>query len=707
MKKYTYKDVYNFRVNVFKEWEYELEYWKSFDYSSLSWIMYRKRSGQGGNDSFNDVIIMADTETSKSKIMGVSDNHVCAWTISIRAFNTNICTLYGTLPQHFCDCVNKILNEFEGKETFMYFHNLSYDWQFLRKFMFRAWGLPVKQLNVKPHVPISIKFENGLTIKDSLILAQRSLDKWAKDMQVEHQKACGKWDYEKKRDQAFMCFSKDELEYIEHDTLAGVECIQKYIDVLNKNIATLPLTATGIPREMIRKIGKDNRAKDRFMRMVLTYEQQKRMEDIFHGGYTHANRDYINWLIDEVVKCYDFASSYPYVLLAYKYPMEKFTFYKKTCSMKEILDNSEKYAFTFKLVLVDVQLKKDVPMPSLQLSKAEKTINAIVDNGRILSADYVEINLNEVDLCVISEQYQVSKHACIDVEFAEKGYLPRWLTDYIFSLFKDKTLLKGGDPVAYALAKAKLNSCYGMMVQKPIKQVIDEHYVSDDEHKSGEYTIRKDNEEELYEKYVKNHNSILNYQWGVWCTSYAFRNLFELGKCVDYKNGGIWLYSDTDSCYATKWDEKKIKKYNQGCKNRLQQNGYDCVIFNNRESWLGVAELDGVYSQFKTMGAKRYCVRDKEKNKLKITVAGVPKIGAECLNDDINNFHPNFVFNGDVTGKLTHEYIERDEIYRDVYGNWIGDSINLYPADYCLSMTHIYKWSDIETEDIEVICYEE
>ena len=461
MTKWTYSDVYKFRAKLFSNWQYEFERWDKFDYSALCWVMYKHKNGRGKNDSFNDVIIMGDTETSKSGIDGVSDNHIVAWTISIRAFNCNICTLWGVKPSDFCKCVDKILEQFEGDITYLYFHNLSYDWMFLRKFMFKAWGFPAKQLNTKPHMPLTITFNNGLVIKDSLLLAQRSLDRWAKDMQVAHQKAKGKWDYDKIRHQNNVQYSTDELEYIEHDTLAGVECIQAYLNTLNKNISTIPLTATGIPREAVRKIGKENRAKDRFLRQVLSYEQQERMEKIFHGGYTHANRFYIDTLINENVTCYDFASSYPYVLLAYKYPMERFTEFKKQCSMDEILNLGDKYAFTFKLILLGVDLKDGVDMPALQYSKCVKTVNAVGDNGRILRADYVEIYLNEVDLCVIAEQYHIDKHICMDVEFAEKGYLPRWLTDYIFSLFKDKTLLKGGDKIAYALAKAKLNSVYG------------------------------------------------------------------------------------------------------------------------------------------------------------------------------------------------------------------------------------------------------
>lgn len=238
-----------------------------------------------------------------------------------------------------------------------------------------------------------------------------------------------------------------------------------------------------------------------------------------------------------------------------------------------------------------------------------------------------------------------------------------------------------------------------MMVQKPIKEIIEENYIT------GEYSKPSQDKRELYEKYVKNYNSILNYQWGVWCTSYAFRNLFELGKCVS--SDGIWIYSDTDSCYATKWDVQKIDEYNTSCKKRLKDNGYGCVIFNGREYWLGCAELDGTYTQMKTMGAKRYCVRDSETGKLKITVAGVPKIGAECLEDDINNFTPNFVFSGSVTGKLTHEYIDVEDIYIDENGNEVGDSIDLYPADYCLSKNFVANLDDLFREEIEVQIYEE
>ena len=123
-----------------------------------------------------------------------------------------------------------------------------------------------------------------------------------------------------------------------------------------------------------------------------------------------------------------------------------------------------------------------------------------------------------------------------------------------------------------------------------------------------------------------------------------------------------------------------------------------------REWWLGVAETEGdndLYSEFVTVGAKRYCGRKKADNLIHITVAGVPKKGAECLNDNIKNFKKGFIFSGTQTGKLTHEYIY-NEIHTDSDGNEIGDSINLTPCDYLLDDVVTTDWESLITDDIEL-----
>ena len=243
-------------------------------------------------------------------------------------------------------------------------------------------------------------------------------------------------------------------------------------------------------------------------------------------------------------------------------------------------------------------------------------------------------------------------------------------------------------------------SC-GLHVQYPIKDNIVEDYTT------GEYSIKKVDQEEVYGEFCGKRSTVIPYQTGVWVTSYAYRNLFDLGKCVDYANGGEWLYSDTDSAYSDKWDYDKIEVYNKRCRKKLRANGYGPVEHNGRAYWLGVAELDGRYSEFRMIGAKRYAVRDAESGQLKITVAGVPKkAGALCLNDDIENFKEGFIFSGSITGKKLHTHIFRDKIFIDEYGNEIGDSIDLTPTDYTLSS--VRQWSAFSEQyiPIEVFDYE-
>lgn len=735
---------------------YNLTFYSEFDFDLLGeTIIYNKKAGRGATTTYNDVILMMDTETSKLKVNTTRyeeksingsvvkllkynpvPNYVVAWTLSIRAFNQNIATLYGNTPSELTDCIEKLQTALKGDETYIYWHNMSYDWVFIRRHMFQKFGHPERQLNTKSHYPIFIKFANGVCFRDSLCLAQRKLEKWADDLNVEHKKAVEEyedengnkhkfWDYDKIRNQHGYYFNSHELTYIEHDTLAGVECIDVLMNALHKHIYSMPYTATGIPREECRKIGKKNGARDSFLKVVLDYERYIQATRVYHGGYTHANRYKIERLIANVI-CRDFSSSYPAVMLTEKYPSEAFQPYEE-CSLDDILEMSGDYAFMFKLILLGDDDKpihlKDLrePMPALQYSKCVKIVNDILDNGRVLQADYVEIYLNEIDARIIKEQYSWSKHICTEVYYSRKDYLPRWFTDYVYTLYSDKCTLKDGDPVLYALAKAKLNSLYGMCVQKSLKENLVEDYLT------GEYTdepvINPDTgepytEPELYQKYIENNNSVLPYQWGVWVTSFAMYNLFTLSKCCvrQCEDGSIengFVYSDTDSIYSEYWNEEKLKEYNDNVLLKLRANNYEPVEYNGKTFIPGLAEFDGAYSEFKTLGAKRYCCRysyderNKEKNrgKLKITVAGVPKSGVKCLNDDINNFTTGFIFPGTETGKLTHHYIIEGEIVTE-NGNERGDSIDLTPCDYLLSSVYVYDDDELYQDEIEIQVYD-
>jgi hypothetical protein len=167
--------------------------------------------------------------------------------------------------------------------------------------------------------------------------------------------------------------------------------------------------------------------------------------------------------------------------------------------------------------------------------------------------------------------------------------------------------------------------------------------------------------------------------------------LYQLSKCIDYENGGIWLYSDTDSIYASKWNMDRLNAFNDEIRRKCTERGYAPFYIKDEEFCLGLAVCnpdDGdISEEFITLGAKRYAKRDKFTHELKITISGVPKKGVVSLNNDLNEFKPGKVFKGTDSGKLQHTYFFLDpdqEPYEDAKGNLTADSIDLSPCDYTL-----------------------
>ena len=680
---------------------YKRQYWDKFDYSILEHIIIRKKHGMG-KKTYADCIIMADTETSKPHDhIDKHDNHIVCWSLSIRAFKKNIVTLIGRKPSDFAKMLLKIREHIRSDEIYLYIFNLPYDWVFLRKFLFVEMGHPETQLNVKPLYPLDLKFKNGFIFKDALMLAQKKLEKWANDLDVEHKKAVGSWDYLKIRDQN-TDLSDDEWTYSEFDTLAGVECIDKMLEMLGKTISSIPLTATGIVRNDCRDISKANHSRDKwFLKLQpAEYSMQLIFENLFTGGFTHNNRYYIYEI--NPAECKDIASSYPFNSLAQKFPGEKFFKWDNRGNeiTPDIVFKNSDYAFVLKMTAINVRLKNPRdPMPFLSKAKSQVVVNDVLDNGRILKCDLVETYYNEIDLKMFCDRYKYDKIIISDCYVSFKEYLPKWLRDYIFERFRLKTELKGIDPLNYMLEKGKLNSCaFGMLAQQPVKPEIVEDYTTGVYDFSDEFDPVK-----AYDKYLKNYNSFLPYPIAPWITSYARQQLFKLGDCV--ADDGIWLYSDTDSVYATKFDEKKIEAYNDECIKMIKDAGYHGIEFNGRVYNLGVAEDDGHYSEFTGLHSKCYCKRDADSGELKITVAGVPKSGAKCLNDDMKNFKVGFCFDGKTTGKKQHEYIVVPEIYIDEYGNEVGDSIDLTECDYIVGDANVPELAEILEAEVNIIDY--
>lgn len=685
---------------------YARYYWSDYDYEYLKNITVSIENKNYKKISYSDCIIMLDTETSKIKEnttyidkngdikYNSVDNKVVIWTISLGFQNKPFVTLYGRKPSECALCVDLIRSKLKGNRVIFFVHYLSYDWTFLRQYFISKFGEPEHQLNTKSHYPVTIEFENGVMLRDTLILAQRGLDKWSTDLDVTHKKALGDWDYDKIRTQS--CDISDaELGYAEFDTLAGIECIMKTMQGLNVNIAHLPLTSTGILRHEVVQLARKYSYKEEFNKLALDFTQYQKALKVYHGGYVHANRNFIDQLIEVLVGCFDFSSSYPYTMVALPYfPMTKFVPCDATVDL--IIDTMETKAYMFRATILRPRIKPSVVMPYIQDSKLNFKQGEWLDNGRVLCADLVDIYWTEYDLAIFLEQYDYQEIIITECDVAYKDYLPRWFRELVYKKFENKTRYKGGDKVIYSIEKAKCNSAYGLTVQKPTKPEIIEDY------ETGEYGVSEIYDEETaYNKYLANRKSVLPYQWGIYVTALATYNLFTLGKCA-----GTWIYSDTDSVYGSDWNEDMVKAYNDKCKENVIKAGFGPVIHNGREYWLGIAEHNGLedeYSQFKVMGAKRYAGVCMEDNEIHITVAGVPKKnGAKCLKS-LDEFTQGFVFDGSVTGKQTHTYLYND-MYIDEFGDEVADSIDLTKCNYKLDAVKVYDMEEIfmESESIDL-----
>lgn len=685
---------------------YKIVYYKNFNYMCLYNGNFISRSNAGHMLQVYEKIITVDTETF------VFDNKdigfITDWTITIE----NECCIYGNHVADLVNTIDKIADTLRADKEHLvrfYVHNLPYDYMFIRNHIISKWGVPDRSLASKTHRYIFLNWSSfGIELRDSQILTQRSLERLCQDMGTT-EKAVGTWDYKKFRTPDSER-TELEIKYVCIDTISLCKALRKYISDRGYTVANVPLTNTGFIRARARaESRKDKKWRNHFLSMQLDLNQYKQLLDAYHGGYTHANRYYINKIITKPMQCYDFASAYPSVICYKKYPMTNFT-YTDALSLQDILDLKEDYAFCGYLRLTNVHHKKECPMPPMAFHKAKvcvfpeadartkKSLYAEnLDNGKIINAEVIIYPFTDPDLETILNSYDYDNADVASVMRAKKDYLPEWLINYVMTLYFNKSTLKHSDPVLYAISKGELNGIYGMMVQRIIQQICEEDFDT----ATWSSDIPEEKEQEMLDKFYKSKNSFLPFQWGCWVTAYAQENLFKLGACCKK-----WIYSDTDSVKGLEWDMDKLKIYNDDIIQISKERGVGLVEYKGEQFRLGIADFDGEYSEFITHGSKRYCYRDADG--LHITVAGVPKEGVYCLNDDISNFKKGFIFrNSEVfrtnflknnpdkvpKWKLKTEYLINTDIKKmTLYGSKIeyGCAIRLSDTEYELDHTIPY-----------------
>lgn len=600
---------------------------ENFSYNNFNWL-YKRRGKE--NHKYLNVVSCADTETSHIRdVMG----WVYQWAILVGAE-----VVVGRKPSEFVETLKHLQKLYELSENthmIIYIHNLSYDITYLLPWIIDVFGKP-EILAVDSHKVLQVKF-SGFILRCSYLLSNMSLNMWSDKLNTTIRKKVGNVDYDELHFQDSILTEKDDV-YMIGDVECQAECISKELDLENDTLLTIPLTSTGYVRRDCRKSCRNEKYRHFFTKTRLSLDTYKKCKLAFSGGYTHANRFYVNRTLTGNIKHFDKKSFYPSVQMLYYFPITKFELlynqkkdkYKPIEFFKHYFKNN---CCLFTIYIKNCAIKKSVTAPYMQFSKLAGGEKVKCDNGRVLGfRGWGAYTLTELDFEILCKQYYFSEIEMSEIYIAERGDIPEEIKQVVLKYFTDKEALEK-DTDFYTKSKNKLNSVYGMTATDIVRE---NFFLDDNREISKELKLTNEEITKSLEKYYKSRNSFMPYQFGVWTTAHCRHQLLLLIEKIGYEN---YIYSDTDSIffYETEENKKIIEEHN---KLIIQQNldkGYGGVINRDRERSFFCTfedEKDEI-SAFRTTHAKCYAMLSK--GKLKVTIAGITKDNKKIGKDRITN----------------------------------------------------------------------
>lgn len=680
----------------------------AFDIETTSFY----RDTDGCAYTYQQVQQMVDAHGRKAKLEKSAIMYV--WQFGINGY-----LVMGRTWEEFVTMMDTISNALELSDKLrliVYVHNLSYEFQFMRDWL--EWE---RVFSIDMRKPIYATTKNNIEFRCSYLLSGYSLAKLGEQlMKYKCNKAVGDLDYHLIRHHNTPLTDR-EKHYCINDINVVMCYIQERIEE-SRGIIHIPLTKTGFVRKYCRAhclrqksdTGKTVPNWDYINLMrelkITGMNEFNMLQRAFAGGFTHANAEYTDEILCNV-DSYDFTSSYPYVMIAEKYPMSQgVEIAVKSTKHFDFLIS--KYCCIFDIEFSNIFASETQDNP-ISASKCFIKETVCENNGRIVAASKIALTITDVDFHIIKNFYtwdslRVGKMYCY-----KKDYLPTPFIKSILHLYQDKTTLKGveGKEVEYLNSKEMLNSCYGMCVTNPLR----DEFVYDGKWDTASMTVEQKNE--LLYKYNTSKNRFLFYAWGVFVTAYARRNLFT----GIYEAKEDYIYSDTDSIKLMngKQHEAYFKAYNEQVRMKLQ----GACMYHNLDfslcepktikgvtKLLGVWDFEGTYKRFKTLGAKRYMVEEKDALKAggrtydySLTVSGVnkktaipylmEKYGANGIFQAFTNY---LDIPPEATGKNIHTYIDYE--LRGKITDYTGRTaqynertgIHLEPTGYSLSLSVMY-----------------
>ena len=623
-------------------------------------------------------------------------------------FGFNGSVIVGRTWDEFMEFMQEIHEKLElsKKRTLLIFvHNLSYEFQFIRKLF--EWD---KVFSIKKRRPVYAK-SLGFEFRCSLLLSNYALeyvgDKVISKYKVKKQ--VGKLDYSKIR-HSETPLTNDEMLYCIDDVRVVMSYIQEKIEQ-DGGIINIPLTNTGYVRRFCRNKCMANKLQSQKyhelmqslqIRSEQEYDQLKRA---FMGGFTHASILHANEVCEDVGSA-DLTSSYPYQMVSNYYPMTQATYIGSPSSEEEFIKLLETKCCIFDVYFYNLEASVEYEN-YLSISRCICT-GEIVNNGRIVSAVECQTTLTEIDFEIVQSLYRWEYCKIENLRVYDRGYLPKPLIEAILELYGNKTRLKDipEEAVEYMRSKNMVNASFGMMVT----DIIRPEFVYDENDEWSAESPESLKTKQL-SSYNRNFNRFLYYAWGVYVTAHARYALFQ--AINEFKED--YIYADTDSIKGYNFDKHKFffTRYNMQVEASLLEMcnfmkiPFSAVSPANKlgdKKTIGVWEIEKPYKRFKTCGAKRYMFEYYD-NEMSLTVSGLKKKDAmKWLLEEFDGSHT-FIFNyfrsgmwipAGHTGKQTVTFIdeEHEGFITDYLGNCIHyeapSAIHMEPQSYFMSQTKDY-----------------
>lgn len=434
------------------------------DAGADTFVDYGSRK-RGKTTYYLNVPAAFDIETSSFYEKGEKRAIMYEWT-----FGINGCIMIGRTWEDLEELFRVLPGKLgldSGRRLLIYVHNLSFEFQWIRKRLEWETVFAIDALT-----PVYAATVTGLEFRCSYLLSGFNLATLGKNLTLYPvEKMVGDLDYKKIR-HAWTPMTKKEIGYCVNDVCVVMSYIQERIET-DGNVTRIQLTKTGYVRKYCRdacmyagshkkKTWKALSYQSYMKGLSLDLEEYKQAKRAFHGGFTHANAYHEGKTLFEVDSD-DFTSSYPAVaVMERRFPVGPGELVRID-DLKSFERYIRKYFCLFDVTFRGICEKEDANEHPISVSKCwHRSGRVLEDNGRVVYADEISTTMTDIDFEVIEAFYEWDEMAVSSFRIYHRGYLPTPLVGAILDLYEAKTKLKGviGSEQEYQRSKEMLNSCY-------------------------------------------------------------------------------------------------------------------------------------------------------------------------------------------------------------------------------------------------------